>query len=77
MLWYQDGKLYEQIPTSATQSPTTQSTTQQSTLNKKVIEIADAEVMFWAVIAILLYAIKPEYLLAYVAISAVLLVLLS
>ena len=72
MLWYQDGKLYEQIPTA-------QSTTQQSptALNKKVIEIADAEVMFWAVIAILLYAIKPEYLLAYVAISAVLLVLLS
>jgi len=73
MLWYQDGKLYEQIPTANAQStPPT-----PKTLNKKVIEIADAEVMFWAVIAILLYAIKPEYLLAYVAISAVLLVLLS
>jgi len=73
MLWYQDGNLYEQIPTS---QQTTTPTTAKNQL-KKVIEIADVEVMFWAVIAILLYAIKPEYLLAYVAISAVLLVLLS
>jgi len=73
MLWYQDGNLYEQIPTS--QQTTTPNTAKNQL--KKVIEIADAEVIFWAVIAILLYAIKPEYLLAYVAISAVLLVLLS
>jgi hypothetical protein len=80
MYWYQDGKLYEQIPVENTKNaenkPQSANTPSMKAWNK-LVEIADAEVMFWVVIAILLYALKPDYLLLYVVVSAVLLVLLS
>ena len=81
MYWYQDGKLYEQIPTGNTQNKTQSANNNSNSPSmkawNKLVEIADAEIMFWAVIAILLYALKPDYLLLYVVVSAVLLVLLS
>ena len=80
MLWYQDGKLYEQIPTGNTENKHPANNNSNSPSTKawnKLVEIADAEIMFWVVIAILLYALKPDYLLLYVVVSAVLLVLLS
>ncbi len=78
--WYQDGKLYEQIPTeneNKSQSANNNTNSPSTKAWNKLIEIADAEIMFWVVIAILLYALKPDYLLLYVVVSAVLLVLLS
>jgi len=80
MLWYQDGKLYEQIPVQSSNSNNKSQPANNSPSMKawnKLLQIADAEVMFWVVIAILLYALKPDYLLLYVVVSAVLLVLLS
>ena len=78
MLWYQDGKLYEQIPTGNTENkPHNDNNSSSMKAWNKLVQIADAEVMFWVVIAILLYALKPDYLLLYVVVSAVLLVLLS
>ncbi len=76
--WYQDGKLYEQIPAENTKNKSQPANNTPSTKAwNKLVEIADAEIMFWVVIAILLYALKPDYLLLYVVVSAVLLVLLS
>jgi len=80
MYWYQDGKLYEQIPTGNTQSKQLANNNPNNPSMKawnKLVKIADAEIMFWVVIAILLYALKPDYLLLFVVVSAVLLVLLS
>ena len=81
MYWYQDGKLYEQIPAGNTQSKQQPANNNPNSPSmkawNKLVEIADAEIMFWVVIAILLYALKPDYLLLFVVVSAVLLVLLS
>jgi hypothetical protein len=67
-MWYENGKLYDSPP------PIPQSV---SSVAQKMIALADVEVLFFALISILLYAINPEYMLLFVVISSVVLVMLS